>query len=350
MKAFVIMPFGEQFDKIYELFIAETLDDMDLKFQRADDIKSQQNILKDIIEGISKSDLIIADLTEPNPNVYYEMGIAHALKKPVISLTQDISELPFDLKSYRVIEYSIHFANIRKAKKELKDLLKEFQSGEMPYSNPVLDFLGKEDLNQITYSTHDTHQEDLGFIDHLVEIENFFKELNDVTMGLADSTNDVGFKTDEATKKIRRATSGGPSQAATIRVRKISQALAKDYGEYSDKIRESNPKYQRINGKIKTSLDFIFNFLDKNIEEYDEEDLIETKETFANMEESLFKAKDELENFQYTLKEIPDFQSDLTKSINQTIDNQDDLIGNVDQTLSTASRTVRLIEKILDKK
>ncbi len=349
MRAFVIMPFEEQFDEIYELFIAETLDDMGFQFRRADDIKSQQNILKDIVEGIAKSDLIIADLSKPNPNVYYELGLAHALNKPVISLTQDIAELPFDLKSYRVIEYNIHFATIRTAKEELRKLLKGFKNGEIPFSNPVSDFLEIENLNITNYTTDEIEQQELGFIDHIVEIENSFKELRDVALNLADSTENISSKMESATGKIKRATSDGATQAAAIRIRKISQSLAENFDEYSSSIEESNPKYRKINSQIKSSLDFIFNFIDKEVENYDQESLEETKENLTKMEDSLFYAKDSFEGFMQTLEDMPELQVDLKKSIKKTVDKQNNLLGNMDQTLSTLGRTVRLIDKILNK-
>ena len=83
---------------------------------RADDIRAHQNILKDIISALAESALIVADLTGSNPNVYYELGLAHAFRKRVILLTQQVDDLPFDLRSYRVIPYSTYFAEVAKAK------------------------------------------------------------------------------------------------------------------------------------------------------------------------------------------------------------------------------------------
>jgi len=106
------MPFSADFDEIYNLFIASTLSEVGYEVFRADNIVSQRNILDDIIESIKDSDLIVADLTGSNANVYYELGIVHAFRKPVILLTQSISDLPFDLRSYRAIHYNTHFAAI----------------------------------------------------------------------------------------------------------------------------------------------------------------------------------------------------------------------------------------------
>ena len=57
---------------------------------RAQDLSSARNILADIVQGIEGATIVVADLTDLNPNVFYEVGIAHALQKPVILLTQDI--------------------------------------------------------------------------------------------------------------------------------------------------------------------------------------------------------------------------------------------------------------------
>src|SRR5436305_7965208 len=84
--AFVIMPFASEFDEVYRLFISDALNAAGYKVLRADNLLSHRSILQDIIGAIASSNLIIADLTGANPNVFYELGIAHALCKPVIIL------------------------------------------------------------------------------------------------------------------------------------------------------------------------------------------------------------------------------------------------------------------------
>jgi len=90
------MPFDVEFNEMYD-YLKDLIGDEFLVF-RADNLLNQQNILKDIIQSIHNSDLVIADLSGLNPNVFYELGLAHALRKNVILLTQDIEQLPFDLR------------------------------------------------------------------------------------------------------------------------------------------------------------------------------------------------------------------------------------------------------------
>ena len=105
------MPFEDKFFEVYEMLKRKF--EEDFIFSHAGDEDNQQNILKDIIQAIYEADIVIADLTGLNANVFYELGVAHTLNKKVIIITQDISSLPFDLKSYRAKEYSTHFVKFR---------------------------------------------------------------------------------------------------------------------------------------------------------------------------------------------------------------------------------------------
>jgi hypothetical protein len=100
------MPFASPFDGIWQTVIRPTVHDSGDTCFRADDIFAPGPIINDIVRAIHDADYIIADLTEKNPNVYYELGLAHASGKPVILITQNIANLPFDLRHQRIIEYA----------------------------------------------------------------------------------------------------------------------------------------------------------------------------------------------------------------------------------------------------
>jgi len=111
---FVIMPFAPQFDLVYDV-IRDAVKDI-MECHRADDIDISNSILECILEGISSAGLIIADLTGQNPNVFYELGLAHTCTKNVILLTQNINDVPFDLRGLRCRTYSLN------SKKDLNQL------------------------------------------------------------------------------------------------------------------------------------------------------------------------------------------------------------------------------------
>ena len=81
-KAFVIMPFDLEFTPIYEQLIKPHLEEAGYYVHRADSFFDQENIIRDIVRGIAEASLVIAELTIPNPNVYYELGLCHGLKIP----------------------------------------------------------------------------------------------------------------------------------------------------------------------------------------------------------------------------------------------------------------------------
>lgn len=80
--------------------------------------------MKDVLKSISLADYLIADLTGRNPNVYYELGIAHALMKKVVLLAQDLQDIPFDLKHQRILEYSDTVAGAAKLRTDVKRYLR----------------------------------------------------------------------------------------------------------------------------------------------------------------------------------------------------------------------------------
>ena len=104
-KVFVVMQFTEPYNSIYQEVIKPVCEEMNLSVYRADEVYKPGIILKDIIGGLLESEVIIADITPANPNVFYELGFSHALNKATILLAQRGSELPFDIRGYRVIFY-----------------------------------------------------------------------------------------------------------------------------------------------------------------------------------------------------------------------------------------------------
>jgi hypothetical protein len=105
---FVLMPFAEVCDlqSVYLNHVKKVVEERcALRCERADDITDISGVMQSVWESINRARLIIADMTERNPNVFYELGIAHTLGKPVIMITQSMDYVPFDLKHLRCIVY-----------------------------------------------------------------------------------------------------------------------------------------------------------------------------------------------------------------------------------------------------
>jgi hypothetical protein len=102
---FVLMPFDKMFEDVYKLGIKPACEGVGAYAERVDDQIFQESILQRIYNQIAKADIIIADMTGRNANVFYETGYAHALGKRVILITQKTEDIPFDLKHYPHIIY-----------------------------------------------------------------------------------------------------------------------------------------------------------------------------------------------------------------------------------------------------
>lgn len=113
---FVLMPFAKEFDLVYDT-IEGALRGL-MVCTRADDLRLGNHILERILLGIATAELIIADLSGRNPNVFYELALAHTRTKDVLLITQDIDDVPFDLRALFSHEYSVH------SKTGLEDLTK----------------------------------------------------------------------------------------------------------------------------------------------------------------------------------------------------------------------------------
>jgi hypothetical protein len=110
---FFLMPFSEEFKDVYEAGIKPACIDAGAYCERVDEQIFVESILERLYNQIAKADIIVAEMTGRNPNVFYETGYAHALNKQVILLTQRSEDIPFDLKHYPHIVYESRIAFLK---------------------------------------------------------------------------------------------------------------------------------------------------------------------------------------------------------------------------------------------
>jgi hypothetical protein len=90
---------------VYRDHITKVASDLGLVAKRGDDFFSSHHVMSDIWRAIWFSQVIVADCTARNPNVFYEIGVAHTIGKPVILITQNDDDVPFDLRAISYIKY-----------------------------------------------------------------------------------------------------------------------------------------------------------------------------------------------------------------------------------------------------
>ncbi len=102
---FIAMCFEEHLTHVYHRVVKPVLESFGFSCLRADEISAPGIILEQINEAIRASDLILCDLTFENPNVLFELGLAYALEKPIIMISQQPSSVPFDVRHMRILMY-----------------------------------------------------------------------------------------------------------------------------------------------------------------------------------------------------------------------------------------------------
>jgi hypothetical protein len=121
---FVLMPFDPVLKPIYEDHIVNVARDLNLTVVHGDDFFTAHSIMSDVWAAILSARAVLADCTGRNPNVFYEIGLAHAVGKLVVLITQNNDDVPFDIRHLRYIQYEYTPRGMRIFEKRLTDTLK----------------------------------------------------------------------------------------------------------------------------------------------------------------------------------------------------------------------------------
>ena len=103
--AFIVMQFSKPYNELYAEVIKPVCESFGVTAVRGDEEFGPGIIVADIARQIAESKVIVAEITPTNPNVYYEVGYAHALNKPTILIAERETKLPFDVSPFRILFY-----------------------------------------------------------------------------------------------------------------------------------------------------------------------------------------------------------------------------------------------------
>lgn len=138
-KCFVLMPFTPSLTAVYESAIKVAVESLGLRCIRADEIPFSSPIMQDIWDGIRSASLVVADLTGRNPNVFYELGLAHALGRNVVIISQTLDDVPFDVRHVRCIIYNGSDEGRASLSNSIATYLKEIKRTQKSYCKILLD-------------------------------------------------------------------------------------------------------------------------------------------------------------------------------------------------------------------
>jgi hypothetical protein len=148
-RCFIIMPFGgtddiiaRQYMGVYQSILKPAAESAGYVVSRADTKQMPGNITADVINDLATADMVIADLTGGNANVFFELGIRHVLRKSgTVHVVDRSSKIPFDVQQYRVVEYSTHLADIPGVTADIAEAIRRREDHQARSDNPVHDTL-----------------------------------------------------------------------------------------------------------------------------------------------------------------------------------------------------------------
>ena len=139
-------PTRERADNVYKYLIAPVCEELGYKPVRVDHVNAVDNINETVINYLKTAPMVVADMTEHNPNAFYELGFRQALELPLVPIIKVGERLPFDVITTRTVFYDTDVAKIEDSKENLKSKILSFENFEMPESRAERS-LTLDDLN-----------------------------------------------------------------------------------------------------------------------------------------------------------------------------------------------------------
>ena len=125
-------PTRERSDKVYKYLIAPVCEELGYKPIRVDHVNAVDNINETIINHLKTAPMVIADMTDHNPNAFYELGFRQALELPLVPIIESGGKIPFDVITTRTVFYDTDVSKIEESKSNLKAKIKSFENFKMP--------------------------------------------------------------------------------------------------------------------------------------------------------------------------------------------------------------------------
>lgn len=353
-RAFVLMPFDPEFSSVYSDLIKPALENAGYEVERADEPLERQNVLRTIVRRIYEAELIVADLTGGNPNVFYELGIAHGLGRPTVLITQASdgtpSDVPFDLRSYRIEFYSTRFDEIGELASALETVGKEHLAGNVVFGNPVSDFVTADDNAKETGNGNDPAQqvedEEPGWLDHLEELERAADTISGTMERMGKATEDVSEDLQRSTQRTE-ALARRPGGASTQEQRKVISMAASDLTRYAERLEHDLPL---LDSAVKQLTDSGLGYLSQAYAETEDQrkELGEAAQALAELSEATTEGLEGLQEFRQTVGEIPHVTKEFRRASRRVVKALDSIALLLEQSVSFAENGSSLITEKLE--
>lgn len=334
LRAFVIMPFEADLEGVYSSLIQVPLEEAGFEVTRADSLLNQRNILADVVTGIAHADLIVADVTGLNPNVMYELGLAHGLGKRTVMITQELETLPFDLRPYRANEYTTNFQTAHRLGELLSELGRAVADGTADFSNPVQDYAPLTLVSgaQVSLTPQrapgstqdapatsggDTSEDDdshpaLGFLDGLDVLQRGAETVNDISVKMGEKTAAIGESFKAGSSKLENIQKNLGGSKALQPSLALMRSLAKELDAYSDAMTFMNDQFGSALGEAASGANAVARYRQRP-----DTDLDTLRGEFISLEDlvkTLSGSYESTSSFAVTLSELPQVEGNLSKA------------------------------------
>ncbi|MDD4858823.1 MAG: hypothetical protein PHR56_01260 [Dehalococcoidales bacterium] len=179
-------PVRHRSDLILDFIITPVIEELGYEATRADAIATPGVITSQIIQRIMYDDLVVADLSGGNPNVYYELAVRHMTKKPIVQLVAEGERLSFDVSVQRTISFNYQdLRSVDECKKRLKEQILNVEKDPTKVDSPISQAV---DLNKLMQSGK---PEEVRLAQMNEKIESLSNTLNNVISMLSTTTRNV---------------------------------------------------------------------------------------------------------------------------------------------------------------
>jgi hypothetical protein len=355
------MPFDAEFQSVFDKLIVPALENCGYEVKRADSDLDQQNVLKDVVRGIADADLVIAELTSRNPNVLYELGLSHALRRNTVLITQAIEEIPFDLRAYRVIRYSTQFDSAEELLNELQAIGEANLRGEIEFGSPIVDFLPDHEANvkalparhlkpvdasSDSAATTDEEMPPEGFLDAIITISGAGTQLMARMDRIGEWTVAIGEqfqKTTAAAEEIQEEEGSG----MVLKMHRLAGETAKALDGYAEQLATEAPLLEEDAQRL-ISGGLAYTSWLANQADVDPEQARENRQTFDDLGSAIREGLEGAKAFRKTLTELGGISRDMARGTGRAIQSLDSIAEALEQVEAFTRKAVDLLDERLD--
>ena len=349
-RIFVAIPSGNTFEAIYAELIKKPLARLGLQVDRAADLSTANDIMRDIIRGIEDADVVIADLTDRNPNVFYEIGLAHARERPVVMLTQDLEDIPFDLRQYRTIKYDTRFDKVGELEGKLVDVVTTALRDSKLAAGPYTGFRSDAPSPNTAPSPAGSEQEDdipKGIFDYHVELEDAFQKAHPILTSIRETMQEFNVRTTSLTDDMNRE----KRPDGTVDVRRVHALLrsaAKGFSRDAENLRAQRIEYEMVMRPVEDGLERLLSEILRG-NDSDLDRIEDSAELLRPVQDSIRSARDGCTRLAEIISRLPAVEREITRSLRGLRDELLEFAGSLDSTVRLFDRGFAVIDRAKEK-